>query len=456
MTLLARLIPASLFGRALLTLLFTFGLFGLVTFWVIVSYALTPVAHRSASDLASIMVLSARTLGQLPAEMRDDYRARLAREYQIRLAEERPLTDVNYFFFPYLDQVRLALEERLDRPVEIVTSVANGERWFWVGLDAGGETLWAGFPRSRVETRPIQGMSVIIGVALLLIVGSALILAGRITYPLNRLSKAAEQVALGYSPNALSEKGPKELANLARQFNITSGRIRELIANRTLLLAGISHDLRTPLTRLRLAVEMLPRGTASELTARMERDIEEMNALITQAIDFGKSLGAGHRDDADIAALIDDLVAGRPRVIWQHHQPCHYRVDVLALRRIIGNLLENALRYSQDLVELHLECKTTTPVIFVLDRGPGIPESEREAVFRPYYRLEASRSRLTGGTGLGLAVAYQLALSNQMELHLGERRGGGTVASVRLPPFDLEPDPATRNGTAVDDLPEGA
>lgn len=456
MRLLARLIPASLFGRALLTLLVTFGLFGLITFWVIVSYALTPVAQRSAADLASIMVLSARTLGQLPAEMRDEYRARLAREYQIRLAEERPLTDVNYFFFPYLDQVRLALAERLDRPVEIVTSVANGDRWFWVGLDAGSETLWAGFPRSRVETRPIQGMSVIIAVALLLIVGSALILAGRITYPLNRLSKAAEQVALGYSPNALSEKGPKELANLARQFNITSGRVRELIANRTLLLAGISHDLRTPLTRLRLAVEMLPRGTAPELTARMERDIEEMNALITQAIDFGKSLGAGHRDDADIAGVINDLVAGRPRVIWQHQQPCHYRVDVLALRRIIGNLLENALRYSQDLVEIHLECKTTTPVIFVLDRGPGIPESEREAVFRPYYRLETSRSRLTGGTGLGLAVAYQLALSNQMELHLGERRGGGTVASVRLPPFDLEPDPAMRNGTAVDDLPEGA
>jgi two-component system osmolarity sensor histidine kinase EnvZ len=450
MRFLSRLVPSSLFGRALLTLLFTFGLFGLVTFWVIVSYALIPVAQRSASDLASIMVLSARTLLQIPPDMRDDYRARLAREYQIRLAEERPLTDVNQFFFPYLRQVTLALEERLGGTVEIVTSVADGDRWFWVALEAGGETVWAGFPRSRVETRPIEGLSVIIGVALLLIVGSALILAGRITHPLNRLSKAAEQVALGYSPNALSENGPRELANLARQFNITSGRVRELIANRTLLLAGISHDLRTPLTRLRLAVEMLPRGTAPALVARMERDIEDMNALISQAIDFGKSLEAGHREDVDLAAMIDDLVAGRPRVVWQRGRSCHYRVDVLALRRIVGNLLENALRYSQDLVEVHLDCKMAAPVVYVLDRGPGIPESEREAVFRPYYRLEASRSRLTGGTGLGLAVAYQLALSNQMELHLGARRGGGTVASVQLPHFDFEPDPPLRNGTAVD------
>lgn len=131
MKLLARLIPASLFGRALLTLVVTFGLFGLITFWIIVSYALTPVAQRSASDLASIMVLSARTLRQLPVEMRDDYRARLAREYQIRLAEERPFTDMNHFFFPYLGQVKLALEERLGGEVEIVTSVANSDRWFW-------------------------------------------------------------------------------------------------------------------------------------------------------------------------------------------------------------------------------------------------------------------------------------------------------------------------------------
>jgi two-component system osmolarity sensor histidine kinase EnvZ len=450
-----RLVPTSLFGRTLLTLIVTFGLFGIVTFAVVVSYALIPVAQRSASDLAGIMVLSARTLQQLPHELRDEYRNRLAREYQIRLAEERPLADIDHFFFPYLRQVTLALEERLGRPVEIVTSLANNERWFWVALDAGGGTIWVGFPRSRVETRPLEGLSVIIGVAVLLILGSALILAGRITQPLNRLSKAAEQVALGLSPNALSESGPKELANLARQLNTMSRQIRELIANRTLMLAGISHDLRTPLTRLRLEVEMLPRSVAPELIARMERDIDEMAALITQAIEFGKSLASGHREETDLAALIDDLVADRPRIIWEHSRPCHWRVDPLALRRIVGNLLENALRYSQDLVEIHLDCKTSKPVLFVLDRGPGIPDAEREAVFRPYYRLETSRSRLTGGTGLGLAVAYQLALANQMELSLGARRGGGTVASVRLPAMDMEPEPSPMS-TTVDDPPGGA
>lgn len=426
-------IPATLFGRALLTLIITFGLFALVTFSAILYYALVPVAQRSAVDLASIMVLSARTLQQLPPHLRDEYRARLASEYQIRLAEERPLTNPNRFFFPYLRQVERALTQHLGRPVEMVTSLANGERWFWVALEVDGETLWTGFPRGRVGTRPLQALSVIFGVAALLILVTTAILAGRVTQPLKRLSAAAEQVALGNSPNPLPETGPAELANLARQFNETSRQIRELLANRTMLLAGISHDLRTPLTRLRLAVAMLPDDTAAALVARMERDIEEMNALITQAIEFGKTLGAGRREEVDLGALVEDLVAGRPRIIWQRGPACPYRVDTLALRRIVGNLLENALRYSQDLVEVYLDCKSSQPVLFVLDRGPGIPEAEREAVLRPYYRLEGSRSRRTGGSGLGLSVAHQLALANQMELRLGLRRGGGTVASVRLP-----------------------
>lgn len=450
-----RLVPATLFGRALLTLILTFGLFALVTFGALVFYALLPVAQRSAADLASIMVLSARTLHQLPPSLREDYRTRLDREYQIRLAEERPLADQTRYFFPYLRQFKRALAERLGRPIEVVTSVANGERWFWVALDVGDGTLWTGFPRSRLGTRPLQALSVIFGVAVLLIVGTAAILAGRITQPLQRLSKAAEQVAQGFSPHALPETGPAELANLARQFNATSRQIRELLANRTLLLTGVSHDLRTPLTRLRLAVEMLPAGIAQTLIARMERDIEEMNALITQTIEFGKSLGAGRREDVDLAALIEDLVVGRPRIVWQRGPGCPYHVDALALRRILGNLLENALRYSHERVEVYLDCQTPQPTIFVLDRGPGIPDAERDAVLMPYYRLEASRNRQTGGSGLGLAVAHQLALANQMELRLGVRRGGGTIATVKLPAIEMSAN-AEANAKGVDGQARGA
>lgn len=456
MSRLDRLLPASLFGRVLLTLIGTFGLFAVATVLLTVYLGLVPVAKRSAMDLAGIMVLSARTLVQLPPQLQEDYRARLASDYDLRLAEERPEAETGGYFFPYIDRLQAALEERLGRPVEITSRRTNGERWFWAELDAGERKVWVGLPRHRLGTRPLEGLFLISILAMLLTVVSAAILARTVTRPLQRLSLAANEVAQGLSPKHLPETGPAELANLAHQFNETSRQVRELLANRTLLLAGISHDLRTPLTRLRLAVEMLPPEAGGPLVARMTRDIEEMNALIEQSVDFGKTVGAGERQVVDLGDLISDLVAGRPRVIWQPHPICPYPVDALALRRILGNLLENALRYSQDEVEIHLDCRLPKPVIVVLDRGPGIPETEREAVFRPYYRLEHSRNRQTGGSGLGLAVARQLAVANQIELHLGRRRGGGTIVSVRLPDArEIEPRPEAQP-RAVDDDPRAA
>jgi len=435
-----RLVPASLFGRALLTLIGTFGLFAGATLFIIIHFALAPVSQRSAADLAGIMVLAARTLVQLPPGLRDDYRARLAQDYALRLADEAPVAAPSAFFFPYVARLEQAMAARLGRPVEVVTSVANGERWFWVALDVDGQTVWTGFPRERLGTRPLEGLSVIAALAVLLVLASATILARRVTQPLNRLAAAASEVAAGRSPNPLAETGPAELANLAHQFNQMSQQVRDLLANRTVLLAGISHDLRTPLTRLRLAIAMLPADASPDLIARMERDTDEMNALITQAVDFARNVGTGGRALVDLVELITDLAADQPRVSWPQPPPCHYPVDILALRRILGNLLENALRYSQEQVEIRLDCRLPAPVISLLDRGPGIPESEREAVFRPYYRLEHSRSRATGGSGLGLAVARQLAIANQIELRLGLRRGGGTVASVHLPALEA-PDP---------------
>lgn len=435
-----RALPDSLFARMLLTLVGTFGLFAVATFFLIVYFALYPLAQRSAADLAGIMVLSARTLVQLPPELREGYRQRLAQDYELRFSEARPVPDPNPYFFPYIEPLEDALVERLGRPVETVATLADGERWFWVALDAGDRVVWTGFPRQRLRTRPVEGLAVIAGLALLLILASATLLARRITQPLSRLCAAAAEVARGRSPNPLPETGPAELKSLASQFNEMGRQVHELLANRTILLAGISHDLRTPLTRLRLAISMLPADAPGDLTSRMERDIEEMNGLIGQSVDFARNLGAGHPEELDLGRLIGDLVADRPRVIWQPQRPCWWRLDGLALRRILGNLLENALRYSRDPVEIHLDCGGASPVVSISDWGPGIPEAEREAVFRPYYRLEQSRSRQTGGSGLGLAVARHLADANRIELHLGVRRGGGTVARVQLPA--LEPAPA--------------
>jgi two-component system osmolarity sensor histidine kinase EnvZ len=430
-------LPTTLFARVLLTLVLSFGSFAFITFFTVVYYTLLPVVQRSTADLAAFMELSARTLVQLPDHMQGEYREKLLTDYQLWLRpEEDAPTNLRYYFFPYVLRLGQALSQRAGAQVQMQSNVIDGKRWFWVDLDTPRGRVWAGFPRDRINTKPLEGVFIISTLALMLVVVTASVLARRITSPLTRLAHAAEEVAKGRSPEPLPESGPRELANLARQFNETSQQVRELLADRTVLLAGISHDLRTPLTRLRLALEMLPRQTDPALKARMERDLEEMNAQISQAVELGSTLGAGERHPVNIGTLISEVVGTRPRIIWQPAQRCVQPVNALALRRILGNLIENALRYSHAPVEVRLDCNHRAPVIFVLDRGPGIPEAEREAVFRPFYRLERSRNRRTGGSGLGLAVARQLAVANDMEIHLSSRVGGGTVASVRLPPDD--------------------
>lgn len=423
----------SLFTRALLTLIITFGLFAFLAFATVVQFALLPVADRGTRDLAALMVLATGTLAQLDADRQQDYRDSMAREHGLWLLPpgEDP-KEFSDFYFPYLERLHLALVERTGGPIATGSSWQAGERWFWVRLPSQGQALWIGFPRERVQSRPFEGLTLVILMALLLIVATAALLARRVTKPLERLSAAAEAVAQGFSPQPLPETGPRELARLARQFNHMSRQVRELLANRTLLLAGISHDLRTPLTRLRLALEMLPPDPAwRELTERMERDLEEMNALLGQAAELGRSLGRGEARWVDLAGLIGDLCQGNPRLRWFAGAPCRQRVDPLALRRILGNLIENAQRYSTSAVEIELACDPQAE-IRVLDRGPGIPAAELEAVFRPFYRLEGSRSRATGGSGLGLAICRQLAQANGIDLRLMARPGGGLVARLVL------------------------
>ncbi|WPL16314.1 Osmolarity sensor protein EnvZ [Thiorhodovibrio winogradskyi] len=441
-----RWLPSSLFSRALLTLVLTFGSFALVTFIAIVHYALLPVVERATGDLAALMDLSARTLAKLPPELREEYRQRLRDEYQLELRPraERP-PDLEPYFFPYTERLAQSIQSQLGHPVQVESNLIDGARWFWLRMDTEQGPVWVGFPRDRINTKPLEGVALVSIMALVLILITATVLARRVTTPLTRLSRAAEEVARGRSPEPLPETGPLELANLARRFNETSQQVRELLADRTVLLAGISHDLRTPLTRLRLAVEMLPGQVGDSERARMTRDIEEMDQLIRQAVELGQSLGAGEKEALDVAAMVTEVVGQRQRIRYQPGPPCPASINSMALRRILGNLIENALRYSDQSVEVDLKGCAESVEIQVLDRGPGIPQDSLDAVFRPFYRLEQSRNRGTGGTGLGLAVARQLAMANDIEIHLRTRPGGGTIASILLNPAadtDQQPMPA--------------
>jgi two-component system osmolarity sensor histidine kinase EnvZ len=263
---------------------------------------------------------------------------------------------------------------------------------------------------------------------------TALLLVRRITVPLARASRAAGVVGRGGMPEPLPETGPQELADLARRFNQMAREVHELLENRTTLLGGISHDLRTPLTRLQLKLELLQRNFDPAKLDSMANDLAEMNTLIGGYLELARSTQPELAQDLDMDELLGRL-AEKHGARYHSGGPCRFRAGPGALTRILDNLLQNARRYGKDgeaAPELHLQCGAKRLEISVLDSGPGIPEAELEKVLRPFYRLDASRASATGGTGLGLAIVKQLAEINGWEIRLANRPGGGLEARLIL------------------------
>ncbi|MDH5600352.1 MAG: ATP-binding protein, partial [Gammaproteobacteria bacterium] len=267
-------------------------------------------------------------------------------------------------------------------------------------------------------------------------------LTRRLTVPIDRLYHAAQLVGKGQWPEPVKEEGTEELVVLARGFNRMNIQVKELLANRTTLLAGIAHDLRTPLTQIQLALSMLPDdGGNKKLMDSIRSDLELINQLIAESLSISHELSHESAQDidivkemAEIVKKVEEIQSGNILIEWSTGASCQRVLQPLALRRILTNLLVNALRYGYDHdVSISYKCSMDAVIIQVKDRGPGIPDEYREAVFSPFFRLEKSRSSETGGSGLGLAIVRQLADSHGWKVGLLPRSGGGTCAELTIP-----------------------
>jgi two-component system osmolarity sensor histidine kinase EnvZ len=427
----SRLLPRSLFGRTATGLLLTFLVFEALAFAVVWQWVVRPLAERSADDLAAKIVLATKTWLELPPNTRADYEMELSFRHDLELGQvkDRLPQLAPAGFFP--DMVEAALSRRAGQHIQL--KQGPDATWDWLEIQAGDKLLRVGFDRERyASSAPLAALGVFaLGAGLTVI--TALVMVRRLSRRLGNLANLAHEVGQGRSPSLLPETGAQELVELTAAFNRMVGEVQALLENRTVLLSGISHDLRTPITRLRLALSMLE-GADADMVARMERDLAEMNQLITDMLTFARALQADQPVDLDLQVLLGELAdqAGRlGPVHWAPGPACRARVGEAALRRIVGNLLENARRYGGDgPVELALSCGGQEARIEILDRGPGIPADQRETVFRPFVRLESSRGREGGGSGLGLAIARQLADAYGWRIDLLDREGGGLRACL--------------------------
>jgi signal transduction histidine kinase len=254
------------------------------------------------------------------------------------------------------------------------------------------------------------------------------------TRPLRQLAEAADQLDISRAGEPLPEQGTNEVRVATRAFNRMQRRIYEDVRERTGMLAAISHDLQTPLTRLRLRLEKLP---DEALRNKLVGDMQAMQQMLQEGLELSRSLDTSETAQLlDLDSLLDSLCsdaaeAGQ-QVDYVEHAAVQLQAYPLALRRALSNLLDNAVKYGQR-AEVSLSRDARQCHIRIRDAGPGIPPELLETVFTPFYRIEHSRSRETGGTGLGLSIARNIVLRHNGELVLTNQPAGGLEAHVVLP-----------------------
>jgi signal transduction histidine kinase len=294
-----------------------------------------------------------------------------------------------------------------------------------VTFDARPPTQTAGWPY-----RLLLSIAVLLGA----VIAVSLIAVRWATRPLKALADAADDLGRNIDRPPLEEKGPLEVARAARAFNTMQARLTGYIRDRTRVLAAMSHDLKTPITRLRLRAELLEDPQAR---AKLTKDLDEMEAMVGATLDFlrGQESGEPARP-VDVMALLESLQAdlretgGTMEIGGTAIRP--YPGAPQALKRCLANLVENAVKYGRS-ARVTVDDNDARLVIRVQDDGPGLPPAELEKVFDPFYRVEGSRSRDTGGTGLGLTIARGIAEAHGGRLTLRNREEGGLEATLELP-----------------------
>lgn len=336
----------------------------------------------------------------------------------------------------FFSLLQTELNRRLGDHTRIAASV-DGVPGFWVSFrldDADDEEYWLVLPRERAARSFARHWLTWGLLAVALALGVAWLIASRISKPLKAMAKSAETVGRGQIPDPLPEDGADELKRLATAFNTMAADLQRNERERSEVLAGISHDLRTPLTRLRLEAELSV--TDEHARQGVVSDIEQMEGVISQFMDYARAESGEPPALTDLAALLT-AIAARQTHVGRHIRADLPALDELALRpkavaRAVTNLLDNAAKYAGGEISLRLTSDDREIHIEVGDHGPGVPASEVARLKRPFTRLEAARSNATG-TGLGLAIVERIARLHEGRLTLLPNSGGGLLARLSLP-----------------------
>jgi two-component system, OmpR family, osmolarity sensor histidine kinase EnvZ len=433
---LKRVLPRSLLGRSLLMILLPLVLLQAVTLVVYYGNHINLVYRRLSGGVAGEIAFTLQLVQRdFAPEQRTWIIDMARREFNLRMQFEPGAILPAGARFPNVpgpmdDDLQAALAEKLRQPFQMDWSYDKGSVLIRVQLPDGVLDVWA--PRKRVDLGTFfLFLAWVVGTSLLLFAIAALFMRNQVR-AIRRLAGAAEAFGMGRDIGAIKPEGASEVRKAAAAFNRMQERIHRFLVQRTEMLAGVSHDLRTPLTRLRLALAMLPKhpDLASDI-AEMTGDVAEMERMIEGYLAFARGEGAEQAEPVDLSRLLHEVAAGARRagaaVTLAVEPGLTLKLRENAARRAVTNLVDNARRHATRVV---LAAELVGPrgvQVIVDDDGPGIPADRRESVFRPF------ESGAAGGTGLGLTVARDIVRAHGGDIMLEESPLGGLRARVRLP-----------------------
>ena len=424
----------TLFGRAFLLIALLIVTAILASFQIYRVYEREPRSRELAQQTVSTINLTRAALVNADPVLRRQLLIELNETEGLRVfpvtASEliEPLPDD-----ALLDLVAQKVRQSLGAETRFAYS-HDGEEGFWVSFFIDEDEFWVMLPRERFE--PIFGLQWLgwLAAVLLLSLAGALFIASNIAQPLAAMRRAAVRLGRGQPHEPLPESGAHELRTVTAAFNRMATNLEGMERERAMVLAGISHDLRTPLSRLRLALEMS--GADSQTTDAMIADIDEIDAIIGQFLDFARGTNE-QKQENDLDVLLGELAEHYARIGKDvrliPHELRPFPFARMAVRRAIANLIDNALRYAGEPVEVEALPREDAIAVEVRDQGPGIPLNEVERLKRPFTRLDDSRAG-AGGAGLGLAIVERTALAHGGRLELVPRSPRGLIGRLILAP----------------------
>lgn len=391
-----------------------------------------PLMQRAANNQAAIIELAANTYFELPADRRAEF------ELQVLVNHDLLVSTIKQDIPPatskasYFSLLRDALVDRFGADVTFYEDVEH----YWVNLPnptGGSLELQIGFSSELPYlTQQIVGFAVVI-VAAIIVMLASYIAVRRIARPLQRASNATERFRGRTAFESIPVEGPREIRTLTANLNQMYEEITALLENRTALLAGISHDIRTPLTRMRLALEINRDELGDGVADQLAKDLSQMDELVENALEYAR----GTQETPErvpfhsfFTSLVDGIAAGIP-IEWEGERQFEVELAPSAFSRVLTNLILNAIEHARD-VSILVAVSDDRVAIHVRDHGHGIPEEERTRVFRPFYRMDSARGGELRHSGLGLAIVKQLCDNFGWSVAIGENKGGGTDVCVTI------------------------